>query len=154
MVSVLRFRSVWGVDGGENYEVWNHWFPSLKAQGYAGVETTIAGRQQLPAIRSICDKAGLEIIVLYVDKFYGWPDYEGPKPVGRTVEHHLEHYRKQLEIAKVLRPVKINAHSGDDQWSVEQSVEFFRGTLKVDTEVGLEGRPSAKVSCLLYDSWV
>jgi len=37
MASVLRFRSVWGVDPGNNYENWDKWFPTLKAQGYCMV---------------------------------------------------------------------------------------------------------------------
>lgn len=34
MASVLRFRSIWGIDPGTNYEHWDKWFPTLKAQGY------------------------------------------------------------------------------------------------------------------------
>ena len=34
-MSVLRYRTVWGVDPGDNYQDWDEWFPSLKAQGYS-----------------------------------------------------------------------------------------------------------------------
>lgn len=34
MASVLRFRSVWGIETGDNYENWDEWFPALKTQGY------------------------------------------------------------------------------------------------------------------------
>lgn len=34
MASVLRFRTVWGISPGKNYEDWAKWFPTLKAQGY------------------------------------------------------------------------------------------------------------------------
>lgn len=34
MATVLRFRSVWGIETGDNYDNWDKWFPTLKAQGY------------------------------------------------------------------------------------------------------------------------
>ncbi|GAB1192969.1 hypothetical protein APSETT444_002170 [Aspergillus pseudonomiae] len=107
MSQILRFRSTWGVDTGDNYENWRKWLPTLKDQGY------------------------------------------GPKPVGLTPTDHLTNYRAQLEIAKTLKPFKINAHSGEvrdgidhedsDGWSIDQSVEFFTGTLAIDAELGLAG---------------
>ncbi|KAK6820344.1 hypothetical protein RU639_007515 [Aspergillus parasiticus] len=66
-----------------------------------------------------------------------WPCYAGPKPVGLTPTDRLEKYRAQLEIAKTLKSFKINAHSGDDGWSVDQAIEFFTGTLAIDAELGL-----------------
>lgn len=81
MPSVSRFRSIWGVPAGDNYENWAKWFPTLKAQGYGmilciwltslsidsfsvGVEIDIAPFKSLAPIREICDKVGLEINVL------------------------------------------------------------------------------------------
>ncbi|KAH8432844.1 sugar phosphate isomerase/epimerase family protein [Aspergillus melleus] len=137
MTSVLRFRSIWGVDAGVNYENWDKWFPSLKAQGYTGVEIDIAPFEDLVSIRRLCDEIGLEISVLIHTL---WPMYAGPKPAGLTPKDHLAGYRTQLERAKTLKPYKINAHSGDDQWSVDEAVEFFEGSLVVDAEVGLQGK--------------
>ncbi|KAK1148103.1 hypothetical protein N8T08_010741 [Aspergillus melleus] len=137
MTSVLRFRSIWGVDAGVNYENWAKWFPGLKAQGYTGVEIDIAPFEDLASIRRLCDEIGLEISVLIHTL---WPMYAGPKPAGLTPKDHLAGYRTQLERAKTLRPYKINAHSGDDQWSVDEAVEFFEGSLVVDAEVGLQGK--------------
>lgn len=42
-----------------------------------------------------------------------WPSYIGPKPVGLTPQDHLQGYKEQLEIAKILKPFKVNAHSGE-----------------------------------------
>ncbi|KAB8233576.1 hypothetical protein BDV23DRAFT_174494 [Aspergillus alliaceus] len=136
MPQILRFRSTWGVETGDNYEKWQKWFPTLKAQGYVGIEVDIAPLPSISPIRRIADEAGLEIIVMVHSK---WPCYVGPKPVGLTPKDHLESYRTQLKIAKSLRPFKINAHSGDDGWTVEQAVEFFEGTLAIDAELGLTG---------------
>lgn len=41
-----------------------------------------------------------------------WAGYVGARPAGLTPDVHLDVYRKTLELAKILRPVKINAQSG------------------------------------------
>ena len=41
-----------------------------------------------------------------------WAGYVGARPVGLTLDIHLDIYRKTLKLAKILRPVKINAQSG------------------------------------------
>ncbi|KAE8152252.1 hypothetical protein BDV25DRAFT_128146 [Aspergillus avenaceus] len=136
MTQIQRFRSTWGIERGDNYANWQRWFPILKAQGYVGIEVDIAPLPDIATIRRLADEAGLEIIVMVHSE---WPCYAGPKPVGLTPKDHLKNYRAQLEIAKTLRPVKINAHSGDDGWSVDQAVEFFEGTFAIDAELGFAG---------------
>ncbi|GJD03287.1 xylose isomerase TIM barrel [Colletotrichum higginsianum] len=54
--------------------------------------------------------------------------------------NHLDFYRKSLERAQILKPVKVNAQSGSDVWTLDQSVEFYRGTFKIDEELGFAGR--------------
>ena len=34
MVVIKRFRTVWGVEAGKDFENWIPWFPDLKKQGY------------------------------------------------------------------------------------------------------------------------
>jgi hypothetical protein len=41
-----------------------------------------------------------------------WAGYVGARPTGLNPDVHLDVYRKTLELAKILRPVKINAQSG------------------------------------------
>ncbi|CAI7615992.1 unnamed protein product [Penicillium bialowiezense] len=137
MASVLRFRTVWGISPGKNYEDWAKWFPTLKAQGYAGVEVDFMDFSDLPSIRRLADEAGLEISVLIHAQ---WPSYAGPTPTGPTPQDLLESYRTKLEIAQTLKPYKINAHSGNERWTVDEAVEFYRGTLDVDAELGLAGK--------------
>ncbi|KNB18103.1 hypothetical protein FOXG_15740 [Fusarium oxysporum f. sp. lycopersici 4287] len=46
---------------------------------------------------------------------------------------------QNLERAKILKPVKINAQSGGDYWSLDESVYFYQKTLGIDKELGLTG---------------
>lgn len=34
MAVINRYRTVWGIEAGENYENWLPWLPELKKQGY------------------------------------------------------------------------------------------------------------------------
>ncbi|KAH7144214.1 hypothetical protein B0J13DRAFT_607626 [Dactylonectria estremocensis] len=137
MVQILRFRTTWGILPGSNYDEWRAWFPTLKRQGYAGVEVDFTGLSDLPTIRKICDDAGLEISVLI---HTAWGGYVGPRPTGLTPQVVLGYYREQLQKAQVLRPINYNAQSGSDHWTLDESVEFYKGTLEVDVELGLEGK--------------
>ncbi|KAI0442410.1 hypothetical protein F4803DRAFT_519407 [Xylaria telfairii] len=137
MPDILRFRSTWGVDPGEGLQVWREWFPRLKEKGYTGVEIDFAGLDNLLGIRRLADEFGLEIIALVHSH---WPKYIGPRPLGVTAKDCLRSYREQLELAQILRPFKINAHSGSDHWPLGESLKFYQGTLEVDAELGLTNK--------------
>ncbi|KAL4731116.1 hypothetical protein ACLX1H_000076 [Fusarium chlamydosporum] len=141
MAVIKRFRSVWGVESGVNFENWVPWFPHLKSQGYAGVEVDITDRDSddLRQLRQVLDDVGLEATVLI---HTAWPGYVGARPRDLTPDIHLDIYHQNLERAKILRPVKVNAQSGGDYWNLEESVYFYQKTLEVDKELGLTGMVS------------
>ncbi|CAG7563104.1 unnamed protein product [Fusarium equiseti] len=138
MVVVKRFRSVWGIESGDGFKNWISWFPDLKNQGYAGVEIDITDRdaESLRQLRRKLDDAGLEATVLI---HTAWAGYVGARPKDLTPDVHLDIYRQNLERAKILKPVKINAQSGGDYWSLDDSVYFYQKTLEIDKELGLTG---------------
>ncbi|KAJ5128574.1 hypothetical protein N7448_002291 [Penicillium atrosanguineum] len=138
---ITRFRSVWGIDSGDNLNNWANWFPDLKKQGYTGVEVDIHGLQNpdrdFKRLREICDQVDLEISAMVHSS---WFQYLGPRPVGLTAENHLQNYRELLQLIEPLKPVNINFQSGEDAWDVEESIKFYRGTLKIDQALGVAGR--------------
>ncbi|KAJ4128209.1 hypothetical protein NW768_008496 [Fusarium equiseti] len=138
MVAIKRFRSVWGVESGDNFKNWISWFPNLGNQGYAGVEIDITDldAERLRQLRQILNDVGLEATVLI---HTAWAGYVGARPKDLTPDIHLDIYRQNLERAKILTPVKINAQSGGDYWSLNDSVYFYQKTLKIDEELGLTG---------------
>ncbi|KAJ4026838.1 hypothetical protein NW752_001795 [Fusarium irregulare] len=138
MVVIKRFRSVWGVQSGDGFKNWISWFPDLKNQGYAGVEIDITDLddEHLRQLRQILDDVGLEATVLI---HTAWAGYVGARPKDLTPDIHLDIYRQNLERAKILAPVKMNAQSGGDYWSLEDSVYFYQKTLVIDKELGLTG---------------
>ena len=71
-----------------------------------------------------------------------WPSYLGPKPVGLTPQDHLQGYKEQLEVAKVLKPYKVNAHSGE----YVESILAFKTIRVADWNIvmdGLSTKPSS-----------
>ncbi|KAF4497618.1 hypothetical protein FAGAP_6194 [Fusarium agapanthi] len=138
MVVIKRFRTVWGVESGKD---WIPWFPDLKKQGFAGLEVDITDRDadNLRQLRQILDDVGLEATVLHVVG----------RPKDLTPDVHLDIYCQNLERAKILKPVEINAQSGgakrkswykkDYPWVPNFKPYFYQKTIAIDKELGLTG---------------
>ncbi|KAK6198416.1 hypothetical protein LQW54_010310 [Pestalotiopsis sp. IQ-011] len=140
MVKFQRIRTLWGVEPGKNMENWDKLFPELKQIGFEGIEIDVAnlnGPSEYQALRTLADKHALVITVLM---FSSWPQYVGPRPKGLTPADHLEYYRKSLQGVTILKPIKVNVHSGSDIWTFDQSVEFYKGTFAIDEELGFAGK--------------
>ncbi|KAF1344371.1 xylose isomerase TIM barrel [Delphinella strobiligena] len=141
-MKLTRFRSCWGVEPGLQLQNWKQIFPQWKAKGYNGIEVDIfllQKEEEFYQLKSLCDEVGFQIVPMVKSS---WLDYVNPRPPGLTPKDHLETYRQQLELARILDPVKINAHSGADHWTREQSVEFYKGTFQIESELGLTGKVS------------
>ncbi|KAL7940588.1 hypothetical protein V8C42DRAFT_337163 [Trichoderma barbatum] len=139
MLRLLRLRSLWGVEAGPGFVEWKKRFVEWKDEGYDGVEIDLTGMgsEGLFSLRSICDEIGLEISVTI---FSSWPQYTGPRPCGSVPDVHLDIYREQLRLASILKPLVINAQSGADYWTWDESVYFYRRTLEIDLEMGFEDK--------------
>ncbi|KAH8204611.1 hypothetical protein TruAng_001240 [Truncatella angustata] len=138
-MEIQRIRTLWGVAPGEDLKEWKKLFPVLKQVGYDGIEVDVTGVDPmiLPALRALADEHDFVITVLI---HTAWPSYVGPRPSGLTPDDHLQYYRKYLQLAKILRPIKVNAQSGSDILTPDQSVEFYQKTFAVDEELGFSGR--------------
>ncbi|KAK6080336.1 ap family 2 [Seiridium cupressi] len=110
-MEIKRLRTLWGVEPGKDMSEWDKLFPELVKIGFDGIEIDTANLQppDFPKLRALCDKHGLAITALI---FSSWPQYVGPRPKGLTPDDHLKFYREQIKQASVLKPLKINAHSG------------------------------------------
>lgn len=72
---------------------------------------------------------------------------------GKTVEEHLESFREQVGEAKSFRPRLINAHSGRDAFSEDESVRFFEGALKIEAKAGLAIAHETHRGRILFNPW-
>jgi len=90
--------------------------------------------------------------------YTSWVDYEGAW-TDSSVSGHLTNYRKQLlcvqrEILPHTCTLHINAHSGQDTWSLEQHEEFFRGALAMESELGLTVSHETHRGRSLFNPWI
>ncbi|KAJ5864097.1 uncharacterized protein N7529_006013 [Penicillium soppii] len=152
-MKIDRFRSAWGIAPGPNMDHWAQWFPVLKAQGYStyrdskfwltcGVEVDIHPldpSRDFPRLRELCDQTDLELGLMIHSS---WFQYLGPRPAGTKADDHLRNYRSLLESIQQLKPSTMNFQSGDqrDLWDVEESIKFYKGTIHIDSELGISGR--------------
>ncbi|KFY66746.1 hypothetical protein V496_01924 [Pseudogymnoascus sp. VKM F-4515 (FW-2607)] len=112
MMCVLRFRTVWGVKPGRITSIGRNGSPVSKLRATVG----------LPASNKC----------IHIE----WPDCAGMKP-----ENHLKRYHRQSKNAKSSGLLKLTCKAASvDGWSIEESVEFFSGTLVADAEEGLAGK--------------
>ncbi|KAI0102994.1 xylose isomerase-like protein [Nemania sp. FL0031] len=140
MVTLSRFRTVWGIDPGDDFVEWTRRFSEWKGLGYDGIEVDtycfFLSESQLQRLQILCSEAGLKISALI---FTGWGATIGPRPRGLTPDVQLGIYRESLRIASILKPVRVNSHSGSDFWTPDEAVYFFQRTLDIDREMGFEG---------------
>ncbi|KAI0907583.1 hypothetical protein F4824DRAFT_469228 [Ustulina deusta] len=140
MVTLSRFRTLWGIAPGDDFVEWTKRFPEWKSLGYDGIEVDIycffLSEEQLQRLQLLCSEAGFKISALM---FTGWPANIGPRPRGLTPDVQLGIYRENLRIASILKPANINSQSGSDFWTPDEAVYFFQRTLDIDREMGVEG---------------
>ncbi|CBF82517.1 hypothetical protein AN9115.2 [Aspergillus nidulans FGSC A4] len=146
MVVISRFRSLWGVEPGPQQSEWKQKFVEWKAHGYgtvlSGIEIDFAGMspEELQLLRSICDEYSSYAASNRSSLFSSWPKYIGRRPPGLTTDDHAEFFRSQLRLASILKPVRVNAQSGADHFSWDDSVAFYKKALQVEKEEGFDGR--------------
>ncbi|KAJ3580097.1 hypothetical protein NPX13_g464 [Xylaria arbuscula] len=140
MVTLARFRTVWGIEPGGNFAGWTKHFDEWKSLGYVGIEVDtfcfFLSADQLRQLQKICSDAELQLSALI---FSGWGATIGPRPRGLTPDVQLGIYRESIQLAKNMKPSRINAHSGSDFWTPDEAVYFYKKTLDIDREEGVEG---------------
>lgn len=132
---LMVMRHLWGVS-----DPWDATFPRIKESGYAGIETGLppeADRARFQRLRQENDLAYIAQIVT----------------AGATVDEHLASFRDQLVRAQALQPLLVNAHSGRDAWSTDESVRFFAEALRIEAAFGLPVAHETHRGRILFTPW-
>ena len=134
-MNLILFRHLWGVTGR-----WEDLFPRFKAAGYRGIESPVPPREDRTRFRALLRRHGLEFIPQIFSH-------------GNTVEEHLESLREQIAAAKPFAPRLINAHSGQDAFSEDQSTRFFEGALQLEAKGGIAIAHETHRGRILFNPW-
>jgi hypothetical protein len=62
-------------------------------------------------------------------------------------------FREQVSIAKTLQPRLINAHSGRDCFSDDESIRYFEEVLKIEADAGVPIAHETHRGRILYNPW-
>jgi hypothetical protein len=133
---LLIFRHLWGVAGE-----WGDLFPRFRRAGYRGIEAAMPAPEDRKRFRSLLQKHRLE----FIPQIFS---------CGQTVKDHLESLRGQAVAAKAFGPRFINAHSGKDAFSEDESMRFFEGALRLEAELGVPIAHETHRGRILYNPWV
>ncbi|KAJ3187576.1 hypothetical protein HK101_009355 [Irineochytrium annulatum] len=126
------YRTTWGVQS----ESWETLFPYLKEQGFSGIEASLLdiGFPNADRFLNLLKKHDLSWIC---GAYSNWDNYAGV-PRRKPVSEHVEQLRGQLKGALALdpKPVRINCHSGSDDFSEDEAREYFTAAVAMEKELG------------------
>ena len=150
-----QYRSLWGLENQD----WEATFLMLKEQGFQGIEASLGD------IKYKLDNGARFVSLLQAHDlkwicgvYTGWDDYEGPWQ-RKSVAEHLEQYEKQLQAAFSLpvTPIHVNVHSGADDFTREEAIEFFEKALALErtySHLNVSISHETHRGRILYSPWV
>ncbi|KAJ3334067.1 hypothetical protein HDU76_011591 [Blyttiomyces sp. JEL0837] len=138
----------WGLDGDFNTA-----FGILALKGFNGVEASLSDTG-FPNNAKFCESLNAHGLKWICGLYSGWDDYTGewcPKTVG----DHLQQYEEQLKIALTFqpRPIHFNAHSGSDDFTDEEAIEFFEQALQLEKKLGVSVSHETHRGRILSSPW-
>jgi len=135
-MKLILFRHLWGTAGK-----WEDLFPKYKQAGYRGIESQMPAPEDRKRFRALLATHGLE----YIPQIFSR---------GKTVAEHLESLREQIVAARAYAPRFINAHSGQDAFSEDESTRFFEGALQLEAKCGVDIAHETHRGRILFNPWV
>jgi hypothetical protein len=135
-MKLILFRHLWGVAGE-----WEDTFPKFKHAGYQGIESQMPQPKDRKRFHGLLQRHRLD----YIPQIFSR---------GKTVAEHLKSLREQIATAKSFAPRFINAHSGQDAFSEEQSIRFFEGALQLEAKNGVAIAHETHRGRILFNPWI
>ena len=135
-MNLILFRHLWGATGE-----WEDLFPKFKQAGYQGIEGPVPPPEDRKRFRALLKKHSLEFIPQIFSQ-------------GKSVADHLDSLREQIATAKPFSARFINAHSGQDAFSEDQSTRFFEGALQLEAKCGVAIAHETHRGRILFNPWI
>ena len=134
-MKLIIFRHLWGTTGE-----WEDLFPRFRRAGYRGIESALPSPENRERFRSLLRKHSLEFIPQIFSQ-------------GKSVADHLESLREQIAAVRTFAPRLVNAHSGQDAFSEDESIRFFEGALRLEAESGVVIAHETHRGRILFNPW-
>ena len=128
-------------------------FRRIKADGFSAVETPVWMIADKAAFCAALKETGLDYVAM-VNTCTPAGDNVG----SHKLEHHIASFERQVAEALALphgvRPLLVNAHSGQDAWAPDVARAFFTRALAVEAEAGILICHETHRGRVLYNPWV
>ncbi len=135
-MKLILFRHLWGAAGE-----WEDLFPRFKQAGYRGIESPMPPPNDRKRFRALLQEHDLGFIAQIFSH-------------GKTVADHLESLGEQMAAARSFAPRFINAHSGQDAFSEDQSIRLFEGALRLEAKCGVSIAHETHRGRVLFNPWI
>jgi len=137
-------RHLWGVE-----EAWETVIPKIKKNGYYAIETPphIFPEEDRKRLKNLLQQNDLK----FISQFH--TDSYEPGKRSKDVQHHIDNFRKQMEIAKDMGAIYCNSHSGYDGWSTKERDHFFTEALQIEKHFGLTVAHETHRRRIFYNPW-
>ncbi|TPX40318.1 hypothetical protein SeMB42_g06057 [Synchytrium endobioticum] len=148
-MQVEFYRALWGVD--EEYETL---FPRLQKEGFAGVEVSLASigypdTSKTQRFTTLRKKHSLKFLC---GVYTAWDNYIG-EWAPYSVSEHLQQFKTEIAAAKELGACHCNSHSGGDDLSDEEAIDFFKGAIAISKVMGMTVSHETHRGRILYSPW-
>src|ERR1035441_10343514 len=135
-MNLILFRHLWGTAGK-----WEDLFPKFKQAGYRGIEGPVPPPEDRNRFRALLQKHSLEFIPQIFSQ-------------GKNVAEHLDSLGEQVATAQAFAPRFINAHSGQDAFSEDESNRFFEGALQLEAKGVVAIAHETHRGRILFNPWI
>lgn len=140
-MQLLPVRHLWGVS-----EPWEHAVPRFAGIAYKAIETPLPGGPSPvepadePRFGDLLREHGLRYVPM---AFTG----------GVTVADHLASLRAQIRQAKVHNPLHLTVHGGQDRFTLDEAVAFYREAVKIEAGEGIRLAHETHRGRVFYNPW-
>ena len=135
-MDLLMFRHLWGIA-----EPWETLFPKIHALRYDGIEHILPDASERTRFGTLLDAHRFAYIAQIVTS-------------GDAVADHVQSFRRAVDMAAELRPLKINCHSGCDWFSEEESRRYFGEALEYEAKIGIPVAHETHRGRIFYNPWI
>lgn len=133
-MKLIHCRSTWGLTGSleEKFEL-------IQSDGYSVVETS-ADLGDPGQARELLKSKGLGLIQI-------------AQTQGKTVEEHVQSFRRDTERVAAYQPRHLTVHSGADWFSAVEAVRFYKEIVRIEQDLSFPVAHETHRSRVFFNPW-
>jgi sugar phosphate isomerase/epimerase len=135
-VKLIHTRATWGIDLPFEQQL-----DLIKDDGYAAVEIAGGYPEAPEAAKDAFAKRGLAYIMM---AFTG----------GKTVQEHLDAFKRDVQKLAKFNPRHVTVHSGADWFSFKDAVGFYKEVVKIEKDLPMPIAHETHRGRIFFNPWI